>query len=74
MAAQPIGPQHGIEAARQRELELHPKFATAWNKRSDTFLQLVENSNDLLSRVAALEARQGDPFPFGGGSSTQPGA
>lgn len=57
MAAKPIGPQHGIEAARIREGELHPKYKAAWDKRSATFLQLVENDNDLIKRVAALEAR-----------------
>lgn len=50
-----IGPQHGIEAARQREKQLHPAYAAAWDKRSDTFLQLVENSNDHEQRLAAVE-------------------
>jgi len=60
-----IGPQHGIEAARQREKQLHPAYAAAWDKRSDTLLQLVENQNELIDRVAKLEAG-------GGGSSLRP--
>jgi hypothetical protein len=49
-----IGPQHGIEAARQREKQLHPAYAAAWDKRSNTFLQLVENQNELIDQVADL--------------------
>ncbi len=49
-----IGPQHGIEAARVREKQLHPAYNVAWDKRSDTFLQLVENSNDLIDAVAEI--------------------
>lgn len=49
-----IGPQHGIEAARQREKQLHPAYSAAWDKRSDTFLTLVSNQNELIDAVADL--------------------
>ena len=57
MAAQKIGPDHGIEAARKREKELHPQFPAAWDKRSDTLLKLVEGHNETLDRLAKLEQR-----------------
>lgn len=63
MTVPPIGPQHGIEAARTREKELHPQYAAAWDKRSDTFLALIAGHNETLTRLAALEARPQIPFP-----------
>ena len=62
MAAK-IGPQHGIEAARIREGELHPQYKAAWDKRSETFLRLVDGHNEFDARLAALEARPQAPFP-----------
>lgn len=53
--AEKIGPQHGIEAARQREKQLHPAYAAAWDKRSDTFLKLVNGHNDHEDRLRAVE-------------------
>ena len=65
MAVPPIGPEHGIEATRKREKELHPAYSVAWDKRSNTLLQLVDGHNDALKRLAALEARPSTPFPGG---------
>jgi hypothetical protein len=52
--ANPIGPDHGIEAARKRELELHPQFPGAWNKRSDTLLKLVAGHNETIDELQNL--------------------
>lgn len=66
--AEKIGPQHGIEAARLREKELHPAYSAAWDRRSDTLLKLVQGHNETIGRLADLEGRL-SVFPFGGSST-----
>ena len=62
--AAPIGPDHGIEAARKREKELHPAYSVAWDKRSNTLLELVKGHNEFENRLRRLEEGAG-LRPFG---------
>lgn len=50
-----IGPQHGLEASRVRENELHPEFAAAWDKRSATMKILAANNDELIPVIAGLQ-------------------
>jgi hypothetical protein len=58
-----IGDQNGIEAARRRENEFHPKdqltgqTLTAWDKRSHTLQLLVGNTNDLIADKAHQDSQ-----------------
>jgi hypothetical protein len=55
VAAEPIGTQHGLTAAGNREVQLHPAYQAAWDKRTLTLLELVRGHNEALQRLAALE-------------------
>lgn len=72
MGVPKIGAQTGIEAARQREGQLHADYKAAWDKRAATLQTLVAGHNEFIDRLAALEARPVAPFPFAA-SSTPPG-
>lgn len=52
--ASKIGTQTGIEASRQREGQLHPDYATAWDKRAATLEALVAGHNDTIDQLADL--------------------
>lgn len=58
-----IGAQNGIESARRRENEFHPKdpatgaALTAWDTRAHTLQLLVGNTNALLAAKAAYDVR-----------------
>lgn len=61
-----IGTQNGIEAARRREKEFHPKdpstgaAITAWDQRAHTFQLLVGNTNALIDRSGEAYERLDD--------------
>ena len=51
-----IGSQHGLEARRKKENELHPGGNVAWERSATTFKTLVAGHNETQDRLVELEA------------------
>jgi len=48
--AEKIGPQHGLEARRLQENELHPGIP-AWDRSAETFKALVDGHNETIQEL-----------------------
>lgn len=50
-----IGAQHGFEATRVREGELHPEYAAAWDKRAAALKVLAANNDEFVPAIQTLQ-------------------